>query len=82
MTTAEKLYQLIPSLTDAQLSEVLDFAEFLHHKKSQNNHSKTPTTEIADAIETMAGLLRTDQSAPTDEEVALMLENRREAKYL
>jgi hypothetical protein len=33
MTTAEKLYQLIPTLTETQLNEVLSFAEFLQHKQ-------------------------------------------------
>jgi hypothetical protein len=34
------------------------------------------------AIQRMRGLLKTDQSAPTDEEVAAMLETRRVEKYL
>jgi hypothetical protein len=34
------------------------------------------------AIRRMRGLLKTDQPAPTDEEVAAMLEERRVEKYL
>ncbi|MGI2902491.1 hypothetical protein [Tolypothrix sp. VBCCA 56010] len=34
------------------------------------------------AIKRMRGLLKTDQPAPTDEEVAAMLEERRVEKYL
>jgi hypothetical protein len=34
------------------------------------------------AIQRMRGLLKTDQPAPTDEEVAAMLEARRLEKYL
>ena len=34
------------------------------------------------AIERMRGLLKTDQPAPTDEEIAVMLEERRVEKYL
>ncbi|MCY7272541.1 MAG: hypothetical protein LH702_02030 [Phormidesmis sp. CAN_BIN44] len=34
------------------------------------------------AIDRMRGLLKTDQPAPTDEEVAAMLEERRVEKYL
>jgi hypothetical protein len=34
------------------------------------------------AIRRMRGLLKTDQPAPTDEEVAAMLEERRVKKYL
>ena len=36
----------------------------------------------ADAIQKMRGLLKTDQPAPTDEEVEAMLEERRVEKYL
>ncbi|MBL1174198.1 hypothetical protein [Pantanalinema sp. GBBB05] len=38
--------------------------------------------ERSRAIEQMRGLLKTDQPAPTDEEVAAMLEERRVEKYL
>ena len=34
------------------------------------------------AIQRMRGLLKTDQPAPTDEQVAVMLEERRAEKYL
>jgi hypothetical protein len=34
------------------------------------------------AIQQMRGLLKTERSAPTDEEVAAMLESRRMEKYL
>ena len=34
------------------------------------------------AIQRMRGLLKTDQSAPTDEEVAVMLEEHKVKKYL
>lgn len=34
------------------------------------------------AIQRMRGLLKTDQPAPTDEQVAAMLEERRMEKYL
>lgn len=34
------------------------------------------------AIQRMSGLLKTEQPAPTDEEVAAMLEARRAEKYL
>ncbi|MBD2532039.1 hypothetical protein H6G97_21605 [Nostoc flagelliforme FACHB-838] len=38
--------------------------------------------ERSSAIRRMRGLLKTDQPAPTDEEVAAMLEERRVDKYL
>jgi hypothetical protein len=38
--------------------------------------------ERSSAIRRMRGLLKTDQPAPTDEQVAAMLEERRVDKYL
>ncbi|MHC5859865.1 hypothetical protein [Nostoc sp.] len=38
--------------------------------------------ERSSAIRRMRGLLKTDQPVPTDEEVAVMLEERRVDKYL
>jgi len=38
-------------------------------------------TERSKAIQRMEGLLKTDQPAPTDEEVEAMLEERRLEKY-
>ncbi|GAB4278862.1 MAG: hypothetical protein Fur0025_05730 [Oscillatoriaceae cyanobacterium] len=45
---------------------------------------ETPVSipERSAAIHRMRGLLKTDQPAPTDEEVAAMLEERRLEKYL
>ena len=42
----------------------------------------TTQTDRSEAIQRMRGLLKTDQPAPTDEEVAAMLEERRVEKYL
>ena len=40
------------------------------------------TSNRSKAIGRMRGLLKTDQPAPTDEEIAVMLEERRVEKYL
>jgi hypothetical protein len=40
-----------------------------------------PESDRSGAIQRMRGLLKTDRSAPTDEEVAAMLEARRMEKY-
>jgi len=40
------------------------------------------TADRSRAIRQMRGLLKTNQPAPTDEEVAVMLEERRVEKYL
>ena len=93
MTAAERLYQLIQTLPEDQITEVLHFAEFLHQKQLT---PVVPAPAIppgtltglrgiakrADAIQKMRGLLKTDQPAPTDEEVEAMLEERRIEKYL
>jgi hypothetical protein len=44
----------------------------------------TPVSDAdrSSAIRRMRGLLKTDQPAPSDEEVAVMLEERRVEKYL
>ena len=34
MNTAEKIYELVKTMPEAQISEVLDFAEFLNQKAS------------------------------------------------
>jgi hypothetical protein len=43
-----------------------------------------PTFDVdrSGAIQRMRGLLKTDQPAPTDEQIAAMLEERRAEKYL
>ena len=91
MTAAEKLHQLIQILPENQISEVLNFAEFLHQKqRATQSQAKSPGTRTglrdiagrARAVQRMGSLLKTDQPAPTDEEVATLLEARRTEKYL
>lgn len=42
MTTAEKLYQVIQTLPEHQINELLNFAEFLHQKYSLTPHQAIP----------------------------------------
>ncbi|MBE9101171.1 hypothetical protein IQ267_17170 [filamentous cyanobacterium LEGE 07170] len=52
--------------------------------KNPNLGENTPPSmarERSGAIERMRGLLKTEQPAPTDEEVAVLLEERRLEKY-
>lgn len=78
MTAAEKLYQLIQTLPEDQITEVLHFAEFLHQKQLATvapAQAMPPGTltglrgiaQRADAIQKMRGLLKTDQPASSDE---------------
>lgn len=91
MTAAEKLHQLIQTLPENQINEVLNFAEFLHQKhRSTKPHAAPPGTltglrgiaKRSNSIEKMRGLLETDQPAPTDQEIADMLDERRMEKCL
>jgi hypothetical protein len=90
MTAAEKLYQLIQTLPESQINEVLHFAEFLQQKQLSPPQAIPPGTltglrgiaKRTDAIQKMRGLLKTDQPAPTDRDVSNMLEERRLEKYL
>ncbi|NET40098.1 MAG: DUF2281 domain-containing protein [Cyanothece sp. SIO1E1] len=92
MTAAEKLYQLVQTFSENQINEVLHFAEFLQQKQLTISNTQTVppgtltglrgTAKRADAIQKMRGLLKTDQPAPSDQDVAAMLEERRMEKYL
>lgn len=48
----------------------------------QSDSVERTLRDRSNAIKRMRGLLKTDQPAPTDEEVEVMLEERRVEKYL
>lgn len=50
--------------------------------ESLQEDTKISQSARSTAIERIRGLLKTDQPAPTDEEAAIMLEERRVEKYL
>jgi len=50
--------------------------------ESLQEDSQVSKSDRSRAIQRMRGLLKTDQSAPTDEEVTAMLEEHRVEKYL
>ncbi|MBD2525302.1 MULTISPECIES: hypothetical protein [unclassified Nostoc] len=68
----EQVFKLPPSDRLALVSAIIESLQ------------DTPISEPerSSAIRRMRGLLKTDQPAPTDEEVAVMLEERRVDKYL
>ena len=83
--------QLIQTLPENQINEILNYTEFLHPKQLPRPQAIAPGTLTglrgiaagrANAIQRMRGLLKTDQPAPTDQDVAAMLEERRMEKYL
>ena len=68
----EQAFKLSPSDRLALVSAIIE--------SLQNTSMQRPDRSLA--IKRMRGLLNTNQPAPTDEEVAAMLEERRVEKYL
>jgi hypothetical protein len=68
----EQAFKLPPSDRLALVSAIIE--------SLQNQPTSEP--DRSGAIQRMRGLLKTDQPAPTDEEVDAMLEERRAEKYL
>lgn len=68
----EQVFKLPPSDRLALVSAII---ESLQDKPVSRG-------DRSSAIQRMRGLLKTDQPAPTDEDVAAMLEARRTEKYL
>jgi len=68
----EEAFKLPPSERLALVSAIIE--------SLQNTSIARPGR--SDAIRRLRGLLKTDQPAPTDQEVAVMLEERRLEKYL
>ena len=68
----EEAFKLSPSDRLALVSAIIESLQ----------NSSNSQTERSAAIRRMRGLLKTDQPAPTDEEVIAMLEEQRVEKYL
>ncbi|MDX2096930.1 MAG: DUF2281 domain-containing protein [Leptolyngbyaceae cyanobacterium bins.59] len=66
MTAAEKLHQIIQTLSETQINEVLHFAEFLQHKQL----ASTPSQVIPPGTLTgLRGIAKRSGSVPSDEEL-------------
>lgn len=68
MTAAEKLYELIPTLTEPQLHSVLDFAKSLQHSHTDLGVDTKPTVSTGHLVD-LLGIAKTTEPAPTDEEL-------------
>ncbi|MCX5965105.1 MAG: hypothetical protein NT070_18840 [Cyanobacteria bacterium] len=68
----EQVFKLPPSDRLALVSAIIESLQ----------EQPVPRADRSDAIQRMRGLLKTDQPAPTDEEVAAMLDERRVERYL
>lgn len=67
----EQVFKLPPSDRLALVSAIIESLQ----------QQPVPKTDRSGAIQRMRGLLKTDQPAPTDEEVAAMLDEQRMEKY-
>ena len=66
MTAAERLYQLIQSLPESQINEVLDFAEFLYQKQLATSQlSVIPPGTLTG----LRGIAKRSGLAPSDDEL-------------
>lgn len=68
----EQVFKLPPSDRLALVSAIIESLQ----------EQPVPRADRSGAIQRMRGLLKTDQPAPTDEEVAAMLDERRVERYL
>lgn len=66
MTAAERLYQLIQTLPENQINEVLNFAEFLHQKQLT---TPQPTTVPPGTLTGLRGIAKRLGPAPSDREL-------------
>jgi len=64
MTAAEKLYQLIQTLPESQIDEILNFAEFLHQKQLSPPQAISPGT-----LTGLRGIAKRSGLAPSDDEL-------------
>jgi hypothetical protein len=67
-----QIFKLSPSDRLALISAIVESLQ----------HTTVAKPERSGAIQRMRGLLKTEQPAPTDEEITAMLEERRVEKYL
>jgi hypothetical protein len=65
MTAAERLYQLIQTLPESQITEVLHFAEFLHQKQI----AATPQDIPPGTLTGLRGIAKQSEPAPSNEEL-------------
>jgi Protein of unknown function (DUF2281) len=65
MTAADKLYQLIQTLPENQINEVLHFAEFLHQKQLTTPQQAIPPGTLTG----LQGIAKRSGAVPSDDEL-------------
>jgi hypothetical protein len=76
MTATEKLYQIIQTLPENQINEVLNFAEFLHQKKLTTPEAIPPGT-----LTGLRGIAKRSGTAPSDRELQAEYTDHLTQKY-
>ncbi len=76
MTAAERLYQLIQTLPEDQITEVLHFAEFLHQKQLS-----PPPAIPPGALTGLRGIAKRPGTAPSDDELQAQYTDYLTQKY-
>ncbi|MDB9496033.1 DUF2281 domain-containing protein [Spirulina major CS-329] len=76
MTAAEKLYQLIQTLPESQINEILHFAQFLQHK-----HPSPPPAIPPGTLTGLRGIAKHPGIAPSDDELQTEYINYLTQKY-
>lgn len=66
MTAAEKLYQLIQTLSETQINEVLHFGEFLHQKPLT---TPQPQAILPGTLTGLRGIAKRSGPVPSDHEL-------------
>lgn len=66
MTAAEKLHQLIQTLPENQINEVLNFAEFLHQKQLT---TPQPKAILPGTLAGLRGIAKQSGAAPNDDDL-------------
>lgn len=78
MTAAERLHQLIQALPESQISEVLNFAEFLHQKQLP---LPSPKVIPPGTLTGLRGISKRPGPAPSDPELQAEYTNYLTQKY-
>jgi hypothetical protein len=77
MTATEKLYQLIPTLPENQINEILDFAESLQQKQISTSQAIPPGT-----LTGLRGIAKPSGPVPSDSELQTEYTDYLIQKYL
>jgi hypothetical protein len=67
MTAAEKIYELVKALPEAEVGKVLVFVEALENKTDRPMVDQPPKTTRTGTLASLRGIAKRDGPPPTDE---------------